>query len=889
MFLGARRKQEAATTTAATTATTANLGPAAGGGDSSAEAATRLATPVLISYRTSSDEQGETSPSLIIPVEHTPLPNGDSPDGEEWVSSPTRPLGDLFLALRRLVEKDPPAVSALLVELATHPSLASNTIDEEVFLRACDGMASRQSERHTPSRGTEEVLEVRQGFATDGMMKLALPEGAAGGKESMDGPTKTKSGGLPKILAQMTDQDTPWFPTDTHGSWAARLFLLLEDPEVSKGGKIVTMIMIFVVMLSTAAVVLESMPELNERPPGCDLNHLTVKACEPEPLEWFNTVEVVCVVFFTMDYLMRIFTVHAHEGVMGIRKKIQCTVAYMRRPLCVIDLIAILPFYLEFLVEDSDALSVFRLARTIRMFKLAKAQPGLGVFVEVVQRSGEPLAILIFFNGIIVILFGSLMYYAEGKRFSVAPEFTSASEEGGVAPYPTGVYVRLNQALKEDEVSPFRSIPFAMWWACTTMTTVGYGDLFPTTIWGKIVAVICFYVGIVFLALPISVLGANFEDIYRAKLAAKQTPEQVALRGSQLRLSIQVPTQQVSAGVLAKLSGLKFLPVGYPNWRAKVFATLEDAGSSLIARWYSVFMMCFIAASTLAFICESMPEFNETPAACGPDNLTVEACEPEPWVGFDTFETICISLFTVDYVLRILFVHASTAAACGVSTSGGEMAGAKQTWFYMVQWLNIMDLLAILPFYIELAIPGGTSGGMAVLRVTRLVRIFKVLKAPKLRSCVGMFINVLRDSLSALVMCWIMTLLTSVFFASFVHFAEGSKYKINEDFPEGAYVRPTTDGYGEEETPYRCIVYSLWWFYVTSTTVGYGDDYPTTTFGRFIGIATFYVGIVLIALPITIVGNSFNVHYPGWVEEYKAEGTAPRQRDDSPALALGDD
>merc|ERR1740138_253897 len=116
-----------------------------------------------------------------------------------------------------------------------------------------------------------------------------------------------------------------------------------------------------------------------------------------------------------------------------------------------------------------------------------------------------------------------------------------------------------------------------------------------------------------------------------------------------------------------------------------------------------------------------------------------------------------------------------------------------------------------------------------------------------------------------------MTTLMCILVSSCVVFAESSDFsidKFNSTHPTGAYIRPTSDGYGVEVSPFTSIPYAFWWFFVTSTTVGYGDDYPTTTLGRFIAILTFYLGIVLLALPLTIVGQSFQKFYPQWVKEF---------------------
>merc|ERR1711963_966978 len=145
------------------------------------------------------------------------------------------------------------------------------------------------------------------------------------------------------------------------------------------------------------------------------------------------------------------------------------------------------------------------------------------------------------------------------------------------------------------------------------------------------------------------------------------------------------------------------------------------------------------------------------------------------------------------------------------------------TWAYSTQWLNVIDLLAIVPFYIERA--GGGGGGASVLRVLRLVRIFRVMKIPKLHSCAEMYIDIVIDALPALFLLFFMTTLMCVLFASLIVFAEGSWYTVDDrftaDYPEGLYVRPTADGLDVEPSPFQSILYAFWWFFTTATTVGY--------------------------------------------------------------------
>jgi len=174
---------------------------------------------------------------------------------------------------------------------------------------------------------------------------------------------------------------------------------------------------------------------------------------------------------------------------------------------------------------------------------------------------------------------------------------------------------------------------------------------------------------------------------------------------------------------------------------------------------------------------------------------------------------------------------------------------------------------------VELA--GGVGGGAGVLRVLRLIRVFRVLKMPQLRSLSEMFINVVIDALPALFILFFMTTCSCVLMSSCLVFAEGTNYSVDhfrDTHPEGVYIRPKIDGYGMEETPFVSIFYAFWWFFTTATTVGYGDDVPTTTAGRIVGVITFYTGIILLALPVTIVGGSFSKFYPDWVKEFKGNG-----------------
>merc|ERR1719181_1643086 len=121
------------------------------------------------------------------------------------------------------------------------------------------------------------------------------------------------------------------------------------------------------------------------------------------------------------------------------------------------------------------------------------------MMATVLQRSAPAMHILVFFSALVIVVFGSLLYFAEGTQFSLDASFAAA--------HPTGVYVRPDITGHGMEPTAVRSIPWAFWWAATTMTTVGYGDIAPTSSAGKAVGIALFYVGIILLALPITILG----------------------------------------------------------------------------------------------------------------------------------------------------------------------------------------------------------------------------------------------------------------------------------------------------------------------------------------------------------------------------------------------
>jgi len=768
-------------------------------------------------------------------------------------------VGPLLKALSTLVRDEGTLCEGILEALAQEPDIACMPLGREACRRVEDIVQDLPKSCNDSFKSNLQPSKSCRFADLPGTVEACMSET---GDAVAVGSVRSHRSMSCTTLADSEEDDSqhrmPWFPDASHGSLRRRIFALLEDADSSILAKVFAGVIVLCIVLSTVSFVLETLPELRERPAECARLRqaglpLTVRACEPKPMSWFFPIEATCIIVFTIDYVLRTAFAHTARDKKS-KGPLWATLVYCIQPLALVDLVAIVPFYLDLATEGALGFAkVLRLARIMRLFKLAGRFPMVTMYSEVMTMSGQPLMILMFFNSIVVMLFGSLMYYAEGQTFSVDDKFTSDAR------FPTGVFVRKNQQNTGFDVTPFRSIPYSLWWVCVTVTTVGYGDYAPTTMIGKCIGVSTFYCGIIFLALPISILGQNFSIVYDRFLEKKaaSSPSRIDSRVSRRPTALRVSTS--SLHVLLPSSG---------SLARRLFALLEDPTSCKLAKWFSIFMMIAIVVSTSSFVMESMADFKQTPEECSLERLTVEACEPVPHGVFYILEVVCIVIFTLDYVLRICCVHATDPMYCGLDATR-SYSRVGQTFAYARQVLNLIDLFAIVPFYVEAA--GGGGGGASVLRVLRLVRVFRVLKVPRLRSCAEMFLDVGLDALPALVIMLGMSMLACVFFASCIYFAEGSRYSVSEErfkeaYVEGLYIRPTIDGYGVEQSPFRSIPYSFWWFFTTATTVGYGDDVPTTTAGRLVAVCVFAVGVVLLAMPITIVGGSFGKFYEDWVK-----------------------
>ncbi|NXB15280.1 KCNA7 protein, partial [Rhagologus leucostigma] len=201
----------------------------------------------------------------------------------------------------------------------------------------------------------------------------------------------------------------------------------------------------------------------------------------------FFLVETVCICWFSLELLVRLVASPSKA-------------AFFRSAMNLIDLAAIAPYFIALGTElarqrgigqpamSLAVLRVIRLVRVFRVFKLSRHSTGLQILGQTLKASMRELGLLIFFLLIGVVLFSSAVYFAEA----------------------------------EDAATAFTSIPQAFWWAVVTMTTVGYGDMAPVTVGGKLVGSLCAIAGVLTISLPVPVIVSNFSYFYRRELRGEE-------------------------------------------------------------------------------------------------------------------------------------------------------------------------------------------------------------------------------------------------------------------------------------------------------------------------------------------------------------------------------
>lgn len=288
-----------------------------------------------------------------------------------------------------------------------------------------------------------------------------------------------------------------------------------ENPHIGTTALVFYYVTGFFIAVSVMANVVETVPcgiipETNENPPCGERYELA-----------FFCLDTACVMIFTAEYLLRAYAAPDRCKFIG-------------SVMSIIDVVAILPYYIGLVITDNDDVSgafvTLRVFRVFRIFKFSRHSQGLRILGYTLKSCASELGFLLFSLTMAIIIFATVMFYAE----------------------------------KNVTRTKFTSIPEAFWYTIVTMTTLGYGDMVPSTITGKIVGGVCSLSGVLVIALPVPVIVSNFSRIYHQNQRADKRKAQKKARLARIRMAKNASgaafitsKKRAEEVVLARESGLE--------------------------------------------------------------------------------------------------------------------------------------------------------------------------------------------------------------------------------------------------------------------------------------------------------------------------------------------
>lgn len=235
-----------------------------------------------------------------------------------------------------------------------------------------------------------------------------------------------------------------------------QVYLALEQQQGGRFAKVVNSVLIGLIVINVVAVVLATEPLIRQ-------------SIEP----FFVYLETLTLVVFSIEFLLRIWSsVEDHSD--RYRHPVWGRLRFILRPIILIDLLAIAPFYLSMFIGTD--LVLLRVVRIILLFKFTRYSKSMSLMAAVVRHESGTLFSAFVILTVVIVFAAAGIYWLEG----------------------------------EEQPAAFGSIPRAIWWSTVTVTTVGYGDIVPLTLMGKVFGIFILLTGIAMAALPAGILASGF-------------------------------------------------------------------------------------------------------------------------------------------------------------------------------------------------------------------------------------------------------------------------------------------------------------------------------------------------------------------------------------------
>ncbi|CAB4059826.1 KCND2 [Lepeophtheirus salmonis] len=267
-----------------------------------------------------------------------------------------------------------------------------------------------------------------------------------------------------------------------------RMWRAFETPHTSTPALVFYYVTGFFIAVSVMANVVETVP-CGEVP-----GRNQIQPCGEKYKIMFFCLDTACVMIFTAEYFLRLYAAPDRFK-------------FMRSVMSVIDFVAIMPYYIGLGLSDDNEVSgafvTLRVFRVFRIFKFSRHSQGLRILGYTLQSCASELGFLVFSLAMAIIIFATIMFYCE----------------------------------KSVDGSTFTSIPAAFWYTIVTMTTLGYGDMVPSTNLGKLIGGICSLSGVLVIALPVPVIVSNFSRIYHQNQRADKRKAQKKARLARIQIA----------------------------------------------------------------------------------------------------------------------------------------------------------------------------------------------------------------------------------------------------------------------------------------------------------------------------------------------------------------
>jgi voltage-gated potassium channel len=202
----------------------------------------------------------------------------------------------------------------------------------------------------------------------------------------------------------------------------------------------------------------------------------TLTGVNPAILQFLRIFEIISIIIFTIEFLMRLYV---SDITHPASNKFYSAFKFILSPYGLIDLLAILPFYVPFIIKtDLRFLRILRLVRFFRIFKISRYNTTLKLIWDVIKEKKAEIQMTFFIALLLMLVSAFMMYHVENP---VQPD-------------------------------KFTNIFTSLWWTVATLTSVGYGDISPVTVLGKIISGIMALLGIGLIALPTGIISAGFTE-----------------------------------------------------------------------------------------------------------------------------------------------------------------------------------------------------------------------------------------------------------------------------------------------------------------------------------------------------------------------------------------